>query len=276
MTDLTLAAAWLSARLGQRRPALGVFLPAGFPAPRRDVEVLRAFVNRGADVLEVAVPYSDAYLDGPEICEAYHRSLRQGTTVADVLETIRQTVATTWAAVVALSYWGPVAQYGPDRFARDLAQAGAAGAMIPDLPLEEAGCWLKAARAAGLHTPQFVSRRADDARLARVCSAASGWVYAPAVDAPTGYQGELDPQALGQFAKRLRQVTQAPVVSGVGVRTPQQAASLAAYVDGVMVGSAVIRPLLDRADRDGVAEAADQIAAFAAAIRTPPTTPPPL
>ncbi|MEU6331562.1 tryptophan synthase subunit alpha [Streptomyces sp. NPDC047049] len=268
----TLAADWLTARLLRRSTTdLGVFLPAGFPSAYADAEVLRTFASRGARLFEIGVPYSDPFLDGPVIAEAYKRALSRGTTMVDVLETVRQVATTTWAPVVVVSYWGPVLRYGgPERFAQDLATAGAAGAMIVDLPLEEAGPWLAASHQSGLTTPQLVSRRASDERLARVCSAASGWVYAPAAEAAlTGYTGRLDVEALERFTQRLRAAGSVPVVTGIGVSSPGMARSLRDLVDGVVIGTPAIQPLLEMSPSDGLRAAADRVALFAAALQRP-------
>ncbi|MFD3424242.1 tryptophan synthase subunit alpha [Streptomyces decoyicus] len=268
---VTPAADWLTARLLRRStPDLGAFLPAGVPSTHADVEVLRTFASRGARLFEIGVPYSDPFLDGPVIAEAYEQALSRGTTIVDVLETVYQIATTTWAPVVVVSYWGPVLRYGPLRFAQDLRAAGAAGAMIVDLPLEEASPWLTASRQAGLHSPQLASRRSSDERLAQVCSAASGWVYAPAAESLTGYTGDLDVEALEKFTGRLRAAGSVPVVTGIGVSTPEMAGRLRHLVDGVVIGTPFVRPLLEQSASDGLREAADRVAAFAAALQAPP------
>lgn len=258
----------LTAALSQTDPALGVFLPAGFPAPGLDLEALQAFAAAGARVLEVGLPYSDPSLDGPAITTAYQHALRHGTRIADVLTTVRRAVATTDSAVVVMTYYNPVYRYGIDRFTRMLADAGAAGAMIPDLPIEAAAPWIAACRAAGLHTPQFVARHTSDTRLAQIAVTASGWLYAPATHGKTGARHDLDLPALEAFTTRLRQTTALPVVTGIGVATPQHAAQVAPFVDGAVIGSPVVRILLDRPDSLGVAEAADHTAAFVESLRT--------
>ena len=267
MPLLTPAAARLT-KAFDRRPhtLLGVFLPAGFPSVGKDVLALDAFVRHGADFLEIGVPYSECYLDGPEITEAYHRSLSQGARMHDALAAVR-TIAPA-APVVAVTYWGPVLRYGVHRFARDLARAGGAGAMIPDLPVEEGTAWQAAAREEGLLTPQFTARDASNPRLAQVASAASGWLYAPAVNAPTGFQGDLDVQGLSAFTRRLRAAmpAQVPVVSGIGVSTPDLATVVAPHVDGVVIGSPVVRDLLQRSDEQGLQVACDRVASFAGAV----------
>ncbi|MFD4529925.1 tryptophan synthase subunit alpha [Streptomyces sp. NPDC058470] len=268
MTTLTPAATGLTALLAHRqRPALGAFLPAGFPNWTAGIEALRAFTRHGADFLEVGVPHHTPSLDGPDIAAAYTQALGQGARMAHVFSTIRLAASSTAVPVVAMSYWAPVLDFGVTRFAQDLAQAGAAGAMIPDLPVAEAGEWTDAARKAGLHTPQFAPRSAGDDQLAAITAAASGWIYAPAAAAPTGYQGDLDLPALDAFTTRLRSYTSLPVVGGIGISTPQRAGQVAPYVDGVVIGSPLVRPLLE--GPVGLDGAVEQVRAFAHALHTP-------
>ncbi|MFG2210562.1 tryptophan synthase subunit alpha [Streptomyces sp. NPDC048638] len=267
--SVTPAAAGLTALLAdRRRPALGAFLPAAFPNWTAGIETLRAFTRHGADFLEVGVPHHTPSLDGPDIAAAYTQALGQGARMAHVFSTIRLVASSTRVPVVAMSYWASVVDFGgPVRFAPDLAQAGAAGAMIPDLPVAEAGEWIAAARQTGLHTPQFAPRDADDDQLAAIAEAASGWIYAPAAPAPTGYQGDLDLPAIDAFTARLRGHTGLPVVGGIGISTPQRAAQVAPFVDGVVVGSPLVRPLL--AGPAGLDGALEQIRGFAHALHMP-------
>ncbi|MEU9267174.1 tryptophan synthase subunit alpha [Streptomyces sp. NPDC048251] len=263
----------LTAALSHTDPALGVFLPAGFPAPGLDLEALQAFAAAGARILEVGLPHHDAIYDGPVITEAYQHSLRHGTGVADVLRTVNRAATTTEASVVVISYWAPVLDWGPDHFAHDLAAAGATGAMIADLPADEAGPWLTAARAAGIHSPQFASRRATDTELQHVASTATGWVYAPAVDALTGYSGRIDVPALAAFTERLHTAGPTPVVTGIGVSNPEIAGQIRHLVNGVIIGTRVVQPLLKLGASDGLRTAAGQVAAFADALQPPHPVP---
>ncbi|MFH0246358.1 tryptophan synthase subunit alpha [Streptomyces sp. HK10] len=265
----TPAAAWLTERLIRHAPQLGVFLPAGFPSPGIDAIALRLFAARGAGILEVGIPHHDPVYDGPLIASAYAQALEQGAGVSTALTTVHQVASNTSASVVVMTYWDPVRQYGTGRFARELAAAGAAGAMIVDLPAGESRRWRSAARAAGIHTPQLVSRHADDDLLHQVARTASGWVYAPAAHALTGYTGRLDIAALDAFTQRLRAAGPTPVVTGIGVSTPEKAASIRNLVDGVVIGTPVVRPLLELGASDGLCAAADQVTAFAESLRTP-------
>ncbi|MEO3976786.1 tryptophan synthase subunit alpha [Streptomyces sp. CAU 1734] len=269
MTTLTPAATELTALLAHRRsPALGAFLPAGFPNWTAGIETLRAFTRHGADFLEIGVPTPTPTLDGPDITQAYTHALSQGAGMAHVLSTVRLAASSTGVPVIVMSYWAPVREFGATRFAQDLARAGAAGAMIPDLPLPEAAEWISAAHHAGLHTPQFVPRSVTDTQLDDRATAASGWLYAPAVSAPTGYRGDLDLCAFRAFTAQLRTRSPLPVVGGVGISTPRLASQVAPFVDAVVIGSPLIRPLLDRS-AGGLEGALEQIRSFAHALHTP-------
>ncbi|MFI5749097.1 tryptophan synthase subunit alpha [Streptomyces sp. NPDC051644] len=273
MHEIVPAAAQLTTRLAQSPPALSVYLPAGFPAPGLDVETLQMLAAAGADVLEIGLPHPHAPLDGPAITEANRRSLvEHGTRTEHVFTTVRRTAETTQATVLVMTYWEPVRAYEPRRFALELAAAGAAGALIPDLPPTEAAAWRAAVQEAGLHNLQFTPRQATDSELAQLTSTATGWLYAPAVTGRTGYQGQLDIAALKTFTRRLERLSDVPVVTGVGVSTPELAEQVAPHVAGVVVGSPIVRCLLRRPDRTGAAAAADTAALFADSIRTPALT----
>ncbi|MFE2640133.1 tryptophan synthase subunit alpha [Streptomyces scopuliridis] len=247
-------------------PALGVFLPAGFPNWTAGIDLLHSFARNGAGVLEVGVPSASPVLDGPVISAAYDQALQQGVRMTHVMTTVRH-AAESGAPVVVMSYWSSVADFGVQRFADELAAAGAAGAMVPDLPLTEAGPWLAAAHAAGISTPQFVPRDVSDADLTQFGAAASGWMYAPAVAATTGYQGALDLTGMQHFTRRLRARTQQPIVAGIGISTPIRARAIAPLVDGIVIGSPLVRPLLEHPGKPGHNQAAAQVRAFADALR---------
>jgi tryptophan synthase alpha chain len=271
----TLAATRLTRLLDRdSAPALGVFLPGGFPNLTAGIDLLHAFSQQGADILEVGVPHHSPVLDGPVIAAAYDQALQQGVLMPHVMTTVRH-AAGSGTPVVVMSYWEPVVGYGIQRFAEGLAEAGAAGVMIPDLPLDEAEPWLAAARAAGIHTPQFAPRDAGEDHLDRVTAAASGWIYAPAVAAVTGYQGNLDLDALQHFTTGLRARTAHPIVSGIGISTPGRARAVAPLVDGVVIGSPVVCPLLEHPASTGTAQATARVRAFADALRDTAAAPAP-
>ncbi|MDW4916337.1 tryptophan synthase subunit alpha [Streptomyces californicus] len=267
MSVINSAAVRLTARLTPASGTLGVFLPAGFPGPGLDTEAFTACAEAGAGILEVGVPTAAPTLDGPDITKAYQQALEHGTGVTEALNTVTRVAAATTASVVVMSYWDPVSRYGLRSFARDLAAAGAAGAMIPDLPPDKARLWHTAAQAKGLCTPQFTPRPSTEAELVRYCAAASGWIYVPAALGPTGSTAGVDHDGLQRFVGRCRRTSDVPLVTGIGVSTPEIASAVNPYVDGVVVGSPIVRALLARPDRTGITAAADRVALFAEALR---------
>lgn len=256
-----------AATRAQGRAALAAYLPVGFPTFSQSMDALHA-VAAYADVLELGVPFSDPMMDGPIIQQATAQSLAGGFRMRHLFEAAHQLSATSAAALLVMTYWQPVARYGPQRFADELALAGAAGVILPDLPVEEAGEWLAAARARGLHTVFVVAPNSSDARLARVCAAGSGMVYAPAVAGVTGAQGPLA-SGLPAFVDRLRGVTAVPVGVGIGVSTPDQAAIVSTFADAVIVGSALIRRLQTVPGPAGVRAAASLARDLADGVRRP-------
>lgn len=240
MPDPSPAARALDALLAHPHPALGVFVPAGLhtgPAERRILDGLAAH----SALFEIGIPHDRPALDGPVIADAYRHALHQGTTMAGVLRTVQH--AALRAPVVVMSYWAPIQRHGPERLAPALAAAGAAGVMVVDLPAEASDAWHRTAARAGLSTPRLVPRDTPDHQLPHLAAQASGWLYAPASTAPTGYQGPLDVAALAGFTRRLRATSPLPVVSGIGISTPRLASTVAPHVDAVVIGTPIVRAL---------------------------------
>jgi tryptophan synthase alpha chain len=236
------------------RAALVGYLPAGFPSVDGAVRALSAMVAAGCDVIEVGLPYSDPVMDGPTIQAAAQRALEAGTRTADVLRTV-EAVSARGAAVVVMTYWNPVERYGVDRFAADLASAGGSGLITPDLVPDEAELWLAASAQHGLDRVFLVAPSSTDARLRSTVEACSGFVYATAVMGVTGTRESTSALAAPLVA-RTKAVTDLPVGVGLGVSSGDQAAEVAAYADGVIVGSAFVGRLLDAgADERGGLEA---------------------
>jgi tryptophan synthase alpha chain len=248
------------------RAALVAYLPAGFPSASGAVDALRAMVDAGVDLVEIGLPYSDPLMDGPTIQVAVDRALTGGTRTAEVLRTV-EAVAATGAPTLVMSYWNPVEQWGVDRFAADLASAGGAGVITPDLTPEEAGPWLAATAAAGIDPVFLVAPSSSDERIARVASVSRGFVYAVSLMGVTGTRDAVSDRA-PRLVERVRAATATPVAVGLGVSSGDQAAAVASYADGVIVGSAFVRALLDAPDEAaGVAAAADLAADLAAGVR---------
>jgi len=233
---------------GEQRAALVGYLPAGFPDVAGGIEALRAMVDAGCDVIEVGLPYSDPVMDGPTIQAAAQQALEAGTRTTDVLRVV-EAVAATGAPTVVMTYWNPVVRYAVEKFATDLANAGGAGLITPDLVPDEADEWVAAADAHALDKVFLVAPSSTDARLRSTVEACRGFVYATAVMGVTGAR-ESSSDLAGPLVARTRAVTDLPVCVGLGVSHGDQAAEVASYADGVIVGSAFVRRLLDAgADR---------------------------
>jgi tryptophan synthase alpha chain len=250
-----LSESFATARAEDRAVLVG-YLPAGLPSVDKGIEALTAIVEAGVDVVEIGLPYSDPVIDGPVIQTAVDRALAAGTTTADVLHTV-EGVARTGAPVLVMTYWNPVEQYGVDRFARDLASAGGAGLITPDLTPEEAGPWLAAAAEQGLDPVFLVAPSSTDERVRRIAGLCRGFVYAASVMGVTGARAATSVRA-PELVARVRAVTDTPVAVGLGVSDGDQAAEVARYADGVVVGSAFVRRMLDDTS---VAELAADLAA---------------
>ena len=249
------------------RAALVGYLPAGFPDLEGSAEAMRTMVEHGCDLIEVGLPYSDPVMDGPTIQAAAQQALEGGIRTRDVLRTV-ESVAATGAKVVVMTYWNPVERYGVERFAADLASAGGSGLITPDLVPDEAHEWVEAADAHGLDKIFLVAPSSTDERLAMTTAACRGFVYATAVMGVTGARASTSDLAEPLVA-RTRRVTDLPVGVGLGVSTGAQAAEVARFADGVIVGSAFVRTLLDAGpDRSaGLAALADLTRELAAGVR---------
>ncbi len=241
---------------GEGRAALIGYLPVGFPTVEESVEAMTTLVEAGVDIVEAGIPYSDPLMDGPVIQAATTRALAAGVHVRDAF-TATRAVTEAGAAAVVMTYWNPVLRYGVDRFAADLAAAGGSGLITPDLVPDEAADWIEASKAHGLDRIFLVAPSSTPERLAHTTAAASGFVYAASLMGVTGARESVGDQAAG-LVERARAVTDLPICVGLGVSTPDQAHEVARFADGVIVGSALVRCLLDRRDRaDGLSRLRD-------------------
>ena len=231
---------------GEDRAALVGYLPAGFPDVEGGIEALRIMVDSGCDVIEVGFPYSDPVMDGPTIQAAAQQALERGVRTRDVLRTV-EAVAATGTPAVVMTYWNPVERYGVSRFAQDLAAAGGSGLITPDLTPDSAAEWIAAADGHDLDKIFLVAPSSTDTRIAMTTAACRGFVYATAVMGVTGARAASSDLA-GPLVARTRATTGLPVAVGLGVSNGAQAADVATYADGVIVGSAFVRVLLDHAD----------------------------
>ena len=230
----------------ENRAALIAYIPAGFPSQSGCAKVIHALVEAGVDAIEIGFPYSDPVMDGPTIQRAADISLKGGTRADDVLNALK-VVSDTGTAAVVMTYWNPVDKFGIDKFAQAIAAHGGSGVITPDLTIEEAAPWLAAVSAHAVNPIFVVAPSTSDARLAQVTAKTGGFVYAASVMGVTGARANLTVDAHG-LVKRVRAVTSLPVCVGLGVSTRAQASSVAAYADGVIVGSAFIALILNEPD----------------------------
>lgn len=239
----------ITAARDEGRAALVGYFPAGFPDVKESTAIARAMVQAGVDVVEIGLPYSDPVMDGPTIQAATQTALAGGVRTTDVFDVVASVAEV--APTLVMTYWNPIERYGVTRFARDLAAAGGAGLITPDLIPDEAGEWTAAADEHGLDKVFLVAPSSTDERLALTTAACRGFVYAAAVMGVTGVRGQTSRGAPGLVA-RVRATSSIPVGVGLGVSTGSQAAEVAGYADAVIVGSAFVR---------GVQQASDAAAA---------------
>jgi tryptophan synthase alpha chain len=213
-------------------------------------DTVAAVAAAGADAIEVGIPFSDPVMDGPTIQEASKRALDHGATPASVVAALGEVDA--GVPLVVMTYYNVVFRAGHRRFARSLVEHGVAGAIVPDLPLDEFGDWGRAADDAGVETVLLAAPTTPDDRLVEICARSRGWVYGVGLMGVTGERASLATSA-ATMAKRLKAVTDLPVLIGVGVSTPEQAVEASAEADGVIVGSALVRRLLEGAGPEGAA-----------------------
>jgi len=242
----------------ENRAALVGYLPAGFPSVDGAVETARAMVEGGCDVIEIGLPYSDPLMDGPTIQDAVHRALTGGTRLADVFRTV-EAVAATGAQTLVMTYWNPVDRYGVEKFATELKNAGGAGLITPDLTPEEGGEWLETADALDLDKVFLVALSSTEERLKKITSVCRGFVYAASLMGVTGARSAIDTGAAGLVA-RTRAYTDLPVGLGLGVSNGAQAAEVAGFADGVIVGSAFIKRILEAPSRAAGLKAVHELA----------------
>ncbi len=252
----------LEAAFRKGRPALVVYLMAGYPDRAASLEALVAAAEAGADVIELGVPYGDPVADGPVIAEAARvaRSADGGFGLAQTLELAAEARAVLGAAsppIVVMCYLNALMRMGLAQAAAQMREAGVAGVIVPDMPVEAARPWLAVAE--GLDTVFLAAPTSTPERLAAIAAASSGFVYCVSTLGVTGERERLAEGARG-LVERVRAVTDLPVAVGFGISTPEQAAEAAAFADGVIVGSAVVRRQGDPAAvRSFVAELAQAV-----------------
>ncbi|MBI2704117.1 MAG: tryptophan synthase subunit alpha [Actinobacteria bacterium] len=215
------------------------------------LDVVRAVADAGADAVEIGIPFSDPVMDGPVIQLASERALERAATPSSIFTSLRE--GDIGVPLAVMTYYNICFHMGHERFADSLREAGVAAAILPDLPLEEVGPWAEVADRVGIETVMLAAPTAPDDRLPRVCERARGFVYAVGLLGVTGERDELASSAT-VIASRLKAVTGKPVLVGVGISTPRQAVEACEVADGVVVGSALVRRLLDGEGPTGAAK----------------------
>jgi tryptophan synthase alpha chain len=225
--------------------ALVVYLTAGDPSLADTHALVCEADRRGADVIELGIPFSDPVADGPVIQRAAERALRQGASLARVLDMIAKLRAEVRAPLVPFTYYNPVLSFGLDAFARVAHEAGVDGLIVPDLPPEEAGPLSAAIGPAGIDLVHLVAPTTTPARARLIAERSRGFIYVVSLTGVTGERQEL-PANLAASLGRLRRLTQKPLCVGFGIGRPEQAEAVGRLADGVVVGSAIVRLVEER------------------------------
>jgi tryptophan synthase alpha chain len=222
--------------------ALIGYLPVGFPTLDESVEAAVTLVEQGVDVLELGLPYSDPVMDGPVIQAATQQALANGFRLTDGFEAVRRITERVDAPVLIMTYWNPVLQYGVDRFADDLAAAGGAGLITPDLIPDEAAEWIAASERTGLDRVFLAAPTSTDVRIRQAVDASRGFVYAVSTMGITGARSDVD-EAARTLVARLADAGAPASCVGLGISTAKQVAEVLEYADGAIVGSALVNAL---------------------------------
>ena len=241
----------------ENRAALIAYIPAGFPSQAGCQRVIAAFIAGGVDAIEIGFPYSDPVMDGPTIQAAAVTSLENGTGAAEVFQALA--TASAQVPAVVMTYWNPIERYGVNEFSSAIAANGGSGVITPDLTIEESQGWISATDNSAINPIYVVAPSTSDARLAQVTAKCSGFVYVASVMGVTGARTSLSSVAADLVA-RVRKTTSLPVAVGLGVSTREQAKGVAAYADGVIVGSAFIKALQDAPDEESGLAAVTELA----------------
>ena len=242
----------------ENRAALIAYIPAGFPTQSSCKKVIDAFIAGGVDAIEIGFPYSDPVMDGPTIQAAADRALSQGTGAAEVFDALKYATDKGIPSVV-MTYWNPIEKYGVEKFADAIHGNGGSGVITPDLTIEESSRWKSAVESSEINPIYVVAPSTTDARLDQVTSRCGGFIYAASLMGVTGTRTSVSTGAADLVA-RIRKSSAPPVAVGLGVSTRDQAKGVAAYADGVIVGSAFINKLLEAPNEESGLQAVQELA----------------
>lgn len=243
-TIVSPVAAAIAARKEAGSGALIGYLPVGFPDLDTSVDAAVALLENGVDVIELGLPYSDPVMDGLVIQKATQQALENGFTLRQGFEAVERIRSRVDAPLLVMTYWNPVLQYGVDRFATDLENAGGAGLITPDLIPDEAGEWMSASDAHALDRVFLAAPSSSDARMRQAVESSRGFVYAVSTMGITGARADVDAAARGVIG-RLREAGATSACVGVGISTPEQVADVLTYADGAIVGSRLVSALAE-------------------------------
>jgi tryptophan synthase, alpha subunit len=266
---MTVPSLSVATRIAQNREdgrgTLVGYLPVGFPDLGTSIDAAIALAENGVDALELGLPYSDPVMDGLAIQKATEEALRNGFRVRDVFTAVEAVRARVDVPVLVMTYWNPVVQYGVDRFADDLVNAGGAGLITPDITPDSADDWIATSERTGLDRVFLAAPSSTDARLRSTVEASRGFVYAVSTMGITGARAELD-AAARTLVGRLREAGAENACVGIGISTGEQVADVLSYADGAIVGSALVTALAEGGVA-GVAAKAAELASGTAAAR---------
>lgn len=226
----------------QSRPSLVAYVTCGDPDLATTREIVLAAIDAGADVVELGVPFSDPLADGPVIQRASERALRNGTTLDHVLKLAAEVRQKSQAGLIIFSYLNPIMRMGLAKFAAAAQTAGIDGALITDLPVEEAGDYLREMRKRNLATIFLAAPTSPDARLKQIANASTGFVYAVSRTGVTGARQQM-PEDAHKLVRRLRKYTKLPIAVGFGISTAEQLAAVGEFADAAVVGSAIVETI---------------------------------
>lgn len=241
---MTGVAETLRARREAGEGALIGYLPIGFPTFDESIDAAVGIARSGVDIIELGVPYSDPVMDGPVIQAATQRALAEGFRLSHAFEAVRRITAECDADVLLMTYWNPVVQYGVERFADDLIDAGGAGLITPDLVPDEGAEWIAASARTGLDRVFLAAPSSSDDRLAQAVESSRGFVYAVSTMGITGARTDID-TAARSLVSRLRDAGAENACVGLGISTPEQVREVLEYADGAIVGSALVATLAE-------------------------------
>ena len=250
----------------ENRAALIGFLPAGFPTQKESIEIIKSMIDGGVDAIEIGYPYSDPVMDGPVIQAASEQAISNGVGVDEVFDLLKISVAY-GAPSVVMSYWSPIEKYGVAKFAQAVSNAKGSGVITPELTVEESDSWRVESDKNGLNRIYVVAPSTKPERLVKVTDQCGGFIYAASLMGVTGARSGISSGA-GQLVARLRKVSDKPISVGLGVSNREQAKEVAAFADGVIVGSAFIKAIQDAPDEaSGLAAVAHLASELAKGVR---------